>query len=497
MDPAQYKTTPAEAPLPFEPAKKQRFSKKQKISGGVLIALLVVVLGAFATYAMWWNNDEKVVTDGLMSVLSAEHGTGTGVLSATNDTGLEGSLSLDIAAAEGTSYTDMKLNVKQGGLEFNIDGSVVGDDGSYYLKVNKLKDTVQAFLQGNPQAASMFNPILDKIDGKWIVITPEDLDKLNDSESNDEEFTCIQNAFTALQKNDDQLSEIKDVYKRDENRFIVVKEKLESKTIDGQKSNGYVIELDEKKSDSFGDSLKETKFFAELNKCTEEDLLKDDSPEKANDSSDEQPRIEVWVDSMSHNMTGLTITSDAEDDMEVKIEVTMNFGNKPEVTIPKAGTTIEDLQAEIQKLQSDFTSPGSASSPLASPVVQNGGNDTLLARSQDTERKTEVLAIATQLEAYYNGSGYYPGPKEMSESTILNTLRGLDASYLEAPGSQGFSVVTTSAQGALSPTASQYIYQPLDSTGKPCSRAKDCTEFTLWYKYASTGAVQQKQSLNN
>lgn len=99
------------------------------------------------------------------------------------------------------------------------------------------------------------------------------------------------------------------------------------------------------------------------------------------------------------------------------------------------------------------------------------------AKARDTERATDVKALATQLEAYYNGDvgqGSYPLLAQFdtdAEATAL--LKGLDAGTLYAPGQTAISL-----QGTTSADKNKYGYV---CTPDNATTPTKCTKFVLNY----------------
>jgi prepilin-type N-terminal cleavage/methylation domain-containing protein len=109
------------------------------------------------------------------------------------------------------------------------------------------------------------------------------------------------------------------------------------------------------------------------------------------------------------------------------------------------------------------------------------------ARARDTERRTDINAIATQLEVYYNDFGYYPDNSATTgcgeaggESCVLSAIlpdRGLDAEALNDPSGDGV------GEG-------DYTYTP------ECATAPQCESFTLTADLESETDDYTKNSLN-
>jgi prepilin-type N-terminal cleavage/methylation domain-containing protein len=134
-------------------------------------------------------------------------------------------------------------------------------------------------------------------------------------------------------------------------------------------------------------------------------------------------------------------------------------------------------------------------------------------KARDTERTTDVKAISTQLEAYYNGlgNGSYPDSVTFTPGWAIGTtgLKGIDPNSLAAPGQTTIQITNATAASANDLTAAasspavskdQYVYEPRTAGGALCSTAGTCTNFKIWYvlENAPTNgtALQVKKSLN-
>ena len=122
------------------------------------------------------------------------------------------------------------------------------------------------------------------------------------------------------------------------------------------------------------------------------------------------------------------------------------------------------------------------------------------ARARDTERKTDVNSISTQLEAYYADFGHYPSGSTTTDTCGANnsgtytgdcalavlTTRGLDAEALNQPDNTAVSVVSS----APTPATGNYYYFP-----SGCANER-CTGFTLYSDLESETTDYTKDSLN-
>lgn len=121
------------------------------------------------------------------------------------------------------------------------------------------------------------------------------------------------------------------------------------------------------------------------------------------------------------------------------------------------------------------------------------------ANARDEERKTDVQAIAQQLESFYEAdhvgvsgfaTGVYPSTTAMdTEAEIKTALPNLDVRSLRDPATPVTSPVSlVVAASAATPTLASlnsgktYIYQPLDTSNALCtSTSQECVKFILYY----------------
>ncbi len=115
-------------------------------------------------------------------------------------------------------------------------------------------------------------------------------------------------------------------------------------------------------------------------------------------------------------------------------------------------------------------------------------------KARDTERKTDINAIHSQVEAYQAQNGKYPSLAQINETGAnagwrSANLKGLDTAAYADPKSP------TNTQLAGAVTANQYSYEVLPAA---CDNsATDCTSYTMTAKMEQSGAADYvKKSLN-
>ena len=110
------------------------------------------------------------------------------------------------------------------------------------------------------------------------------------------------------------------------------------------------------------------------------------------------------------------------------------------------------------------------------------------ARARDTERQTDINALHTQYEVYYNDEGHYP---TYAVAAVATNFPGLDAEALNDPNQNA---LQNGAVPAANSDDHQYYYQAAPAG---CDNtATDCTSYTLGVVLEDSGDQYVKNSLN-
>lgn len=117
-------------------------------------------------------------------------------------------------------------------------------------------------------------------------------------------------------------------------------------------------------------------------------------------------------------------------------------------------------------------------------------------RARDTERTTDIKAIASQLEVYYADNGNYPSFTELSDSTWRDTnMPGIDEGAFFAPQEE-----TASLTDAQSTNKDEYGYVVTTNDDPPASCEADastCQIYELsWTPEQDDEGLQTIESLN-
>ncbi len=130
-----------------------------------------------------------------------------------------------------------------------------------------------------------------------------------------------------------------------------------------------------------------------------------------------------------------------------------------------------------------------------SPTTYSGtsytNKSTELSPADDTERKADLKSIASHLESYYADHGYYPAATDLTSSTALTTLKGIDKEALRDPKGTYYGLISTASFGKY------YGYSPKASDGYSCFNSNtkyNCQDFTLTV-YLSDNSLHTVKSL--
>ncbi|PIZ61957.1 hypothetical protein COY17_03330 [Candidatus Saccharibacteria bacterium CG_4_10_14_0_2_um_filter_52_9] len=104
-------------------------------------------------------------------------------------------------------------------------------------------------------------------------------------------------------------------------------------------------------------------------------------------------------------------------------------------------------------------------------------------KARNSKRQADMNSVQTQLEAYFQNSGYYPSRADMNDGTWLSTnMKSLDQNALVDPSNATQSKTLLAAAAAKS-----YAYAPLNSSDASCE-ADDttCAKYTLTATFEGT-----------
>lgn len=124
------------------------------------------------------------------------------------------------------------------------------------------------------------------------------------------------------------------------------------------------------------------------------------------------------------------------------------------------------------------------------------------ASGRDTQRDSDMLAVKSQLEVYFNDNGTYPTALTMTNanaSTIAGgdgILKGLSADALVNPFAANGTTNSFAAIATGNPPNDVYWYQSYASDGSTVCGTTPCAKFKLMYTKESDGGTVTLSSIN-
>jgi prepilin-type N-terminal cleavage/methylation domain-containing protein len=111
------------------------------------------------------------------------------------------------------------------------------------------------------------------------------------------------------------------------------------------------------------------------------------------------------------------------------------------------------------------------------------------ARARDTERRTDINSMATQLEVYYNDKGGYPSATDFADSTWrAGNFKGADANAFIDP--KGVAINATGSSYTYANTGSTTgCVSPTQSDGTTANTGTFCEKFVI------TGTMEKQSNI--
>ena len=328
------------------PVKK---SKKGLVIGLIAAGTVLVLGAAAAGLAMWWTSPQKALDDAVaQSLKNFEHGSIRGDISLDSEAGSTAKLTIDGKYADKQTYSDVDLNVDMGMLNAKFTGSFATDSSkNSYFKINDVKKTVDSMYG---EMASLlpveYHNVIEKIDGRWVKATEQDLKDMSKDQSDGEDSqatVCVATAAEKYLADGSALKEAVDAY--NSHKFMAIKKVVGSEKINGRDSHRLEINIEDDKAKAFGEKLKQTAFFKEIEKCGKSS---EELPESGSTKSEDVPVVELWVDKWSHRINKISMKSESNT-QAMTMAFTLGY-DKPIVTIPTAETNFSDLKSDIDKI---------------------------------------------------------------------------------------------------------------------------------------------------
>lgn len=342
-------TTPTDAFAPPSTPPIPAPKKKKKLLIGLIITALFLLVVSLL-YALWFQNPNKVVSDGVMQAISAKTLAYTGTIAVVGDTKMN--VTLDGQGSTKGNDTNAKVVIDAQGKKYTLEGSgIVNDTGDFYFKIKNIDELINNYRTAVPaESQPLFDKIIEKINNKWIKISSEDLKKYNEDVAKAQK--CMTVAVNKIQDDAATKSELMTIYKN--HPFITIDKSLGGK--DG--SFGYVLTSDKEKAKTFATALKNTAVYKTLQKCDSSFTIKEDDLLKQDDKKGNKTDVEVWVHQWTHQITKVVLKDDSTAN-KTNIAIEPTFNHPVTITSPKDATTLEQLQKDIAELLGSGSTPPS------------------------------------------------------------------------------------------------------------------------------------------
>ena len=354
--PSNTEVTPVTV-APAAPTVAPKSSKKKAwIIGGIIAGVLALLGGGAAlAYNVWYQNPEKVVYDALLGSFKAKSGTIDGDLTVKTD-----EATINLAFDSKVKNNDGSINVKatiEGDVDGEkltvaVNGSAVVKEDTVYFKLDGVQKAVDDIAKTTGQEVPGYiEPIIKKVDGQWISVKPSDYEDISEETSKQQE--CIQDTFKALNTDDAMRDEVTNLYI--DNKVIVVKEKIGSKSINGVGSLGYKVEVSKDATEAFVRGLDETKFGKALKGCDDSFNFKEaaDAIRDTKDDGMGNITIELWASRFGHQLTQVTVAG-KEDDTVVNLVLNPTYTDDVSIDAPEDTISMKQLISDIEKAVEEY-----------------------------------------------------------------------------------------------------------------------------------------------
>lgn len=330
-------TTPPPAP-----------KKKGKLIA--IISLIVVALlgvGAVLAYFLWYQNPDKVVTDGILNAMQAKTATYTATMDSNDDSKTR--LVMMGKVNEAAMSADLDFSTASNGATVTVKGgAVIEFKGDMYVKVTNATELVTMLLsslsvgQTPAEVTQPINDFASKINDKWIKISAEDTKALSQETSDAQK--CTQNAMAKFQQDKAMTAEIGRLYEK--NRFIAIVKDLGEQN----GSKGYELKGDNAKLKAFILGLKDTQIYKDMNACDKTFVIDEKDLASLDKEEEVKTTTQLWVNTWTHQITKLSMVSN-EADNKSSMVVEPVFNQTVSIDIPRDTKSVNDVMTDFQKMQ--------------------------------------------------------------------------------------------------------------------------------------------------
>ena len=338
--------TAATMPRPTASLRIRRISSKKWFKLVVAGAGLFMFVIAVLAYNLWYQNPQKVITDGFTQAVAAKSVSYAASFKTTGTNAAE--ISVDGRAISGLQSGDATLSFTSAGKSYAVKAAIVLDKANnVYLKLTNVKDLVKPYraeLSKNGQTA--LDQLTAKLGGDWIKLSATDVKNYNSELATTQQ--CMAVAANLLKTNKVAAREFANVYKK--HQFITIDKYLGAKG----GSLGYQISANKTVSKAFTRDFQTTAVYKALHDCNPQIL-----PSTLTDSlNGSVGQTTIYVSRFAHHITSLAVASrDSKAKTSTTFTVEPKFNVPVTIQVPTKTTTIAQLLSDLQAVLQSASKP--------------------------------------------------------------------------------------------------------------------------------------------
>lgn len=353
----------------------EKRSHKTPIILGIILAILVLIgAGFFAWYFCFYSQPEKVISDAVDDLLSADNivfdGAAIFTPAMNEDSALEQiEVDFDSAANQApasSTMVTMKFVFENSEISLEI-GSVQVKDGVAYLRVSGILDALEraGLTEALQEEARVFFDTLEIIDGEWWEISVTDL--IDEFELEDETTNQLKATYECAYKaiNDGYRAEFAELYREHSFMQLSRVQKLEfpqesnyQDVVANAGSTYYQVAFDYEELANFINALPESDIAEKLYACVNGNLLDSDasaqdfdevSTDELKEAFPEDTRIYFEISNWCHQLKTIVMQL-ADEDLAVNLGLKIHQDQQAVITVPDSYRPITELVDEIMEM---------------------------------------------------------------------------------------------------------------------------------------------------
>ncbi len=442
---------------------------------------------------------------------------------------ISGALAADGSMSGSSSKNGSRLtgDISASGIKVNFDVRAINSERStpdIYFKATGLEGLGNLFGFADP----VYTTALNGINNQWYVVDHTLFDQYTDSTNTDVQLGMddVNELLKAIGESSKQYVFTKDASKT----VVTVKQNVGKETQDGRGVYHYKVGVNKENlkkynndlcdrlaktsiyklinDSALGGSGSECKDVADIDKLTNDgsaDVWVDTKTKlvhkvRFTEKDDQSNILDIFQDYQGGDEIPLGLTSSGKD-TNTTLKLKLNRAtNVVDLNLTSKGTGADEYNAEFNftvkpsDTEVKVETPEGAKniitllSDLGFGEIISGTYSDVQQASKDTERKTDINAIASHLEAYNAQNGYYPTLAQVNDPAWRSqNMKGLDVEALKDPDE-------TEAKLSDSADTTGYYYQT-DPAGCGAVDAPACATYLL-SALLSDGSEYSKESLN-